>query len=88
MGDARARRLGSKEMGLTLSAGDVVRVCTAGSGGYGDPRQRPREAVLRDLLEGKVSAEAARRDYGVTATPTELRELAREEKEGIRELRE
>jgi N-methylhydantoinase B len=36
----------------------------AGGGGYGDPRSRDPEALARDLREGKVSPESARRDYG------------------------
>ena len=38
---------------------------TAGGGGYGDPRERPREAVLDDLANGDVTAEEARSVYGV-----------------------
>jgi N-methylhydantoinase B len=51
--------------GLThLQPGDVVVMDAAGGGGYGDPRERDREAVERDVREGKVSREGARRDYG------------------------
>jgi N-methylhydantoinase B len=38
-----------------------------GGGGYGDPRQRPREEVERDLRFGYISAEQARDDYGYEA---------------------
>lgn len=51
--------------GVTLRAGDVVRMAQAGGGGWGDPRTRPVEEVLRDVREGYVSVESARRDYGV-----------------------
>ncbi len=37
----------------------------AGGGGFGDPRTRDPEAVRRDVLNGLVSLEAARSDYGV-----------------------
>ena len=37
----------------------------AGGGGYGDPLTRDPQAVLRDVLNGFVSLEAAREDYGV-----------------------
>jgi N-methylhydantoinase B len=45
--------------------GDRVLLQPAGSGGYGDPRERPHEAVRRDVLDGYVSARAARELYGV-----------------------
>jgi N-methylhydantoinase B len=48
-----------------LAHGQRFRHRTAGGGGYGDPFQRDPEALLRDVREGKVSLEAARRDYGV-----------------------
>jgi N-methylhydantoinase B len=55
-----------KSKGLShLKAGDVVSLRTPGAGGYGDPKERDREAVRRDVRDGKVSAESARRDYGV-----------------------
>ncbi len=51
--------------GLTqLRPGDVVVMDAAGGGGYGDPAERDPEAMARDLREGKVSRERARRDYG------------------------
>jgi len=51
--------------GLTrLGPGDTVIMDAAGGGGYGDPKERDREALQRDLREGKVSRDAASRDYG------------------------
>ena len=37
---------------------------TPGGGGLGDPRRRSRERVARDVREGLVTPEAARREYG------------------------
>ena len=45
--------------------GDVIRVIGPGAGGYGNPFDRPAEAVLADVLKGAVSEERARQDYGV-----------------------
>jgi N-methylhydantoinase B len=48
-----------------VRAGEVIRVRTTGGGGWGDPLDRSRTAVLRDVVWGKVSDRAAREDYGV-----------------------
>ncbi|MFN8536797.1 MAG: hydantoinase B/oxoprolinase family protein [Thermomicrobiales bacterium] len=50
---------------MTIRRGDVYRHEQAGAGGWGDPFERDPAAVLRDVRNGFVSPEAARRDYGV-----------------------
>jgi N-methylhydantoinase B len=50
-----------------VPAGRRLVLSLPGGGGYGDPRQRPREAVERDLRFGYISAEQARDDYGYVA---------------------
>src|SRR5262249_39618552 len=50
---------------VELRAGDRVSDRTCGGGGYGPPGERDPELVRRDVREGKVSAERARRIYGV-----------------------
>ena len=50
---------------VTMRKGDVFRHVMAGGGGYGDPLERSPEAVLDDILEGKVSANQAAEAYGV-----------------------
>jgi N-methylhydantoinase B len=47
-----------------MKAGERLLLESAGGGGYGDPKKRAREAIVRDEAEGAVSAEAAQRDYG------------------------
>jgi len=36
-----------------------------GGGGFGDPRTRDPARVRDDVLDGLITAEQARRDYGV-----------------------
>ena len=48
-----------------IAAGDRIRVRYAGGGGYGDPRERDREAVRDDVAAGVVSAQAAHDVYGL-----------------------
>lgn len=50
---------------VPLRAGDRVLICTAGGGGFGDPRGRPVAEVLQDVRRGYVSRDAAEREYGV-----------------------
>lgn len=50
---------------LPLRKGDIVNICTGAGGGWGDPRERPREDVLRDVREGMMKPEVARRVYSV-----------------------
>lgn len=47
-----------------LNRGDRVTVSIGGGGGYGDPLERPRRLVEKDLRDGRVSHEAAREHYG------------------------
>ena len=42
-----------------------IRLDPPGGAGYGDPRERDPELVLRDVVDGYVSLEAAEREYGV-----------------------
>jgi len=66
-GTPQETRLGMTTSGTPLANGDVLRVVSPGGGGYGDPRERDPAAVERDLVEGKISAAAARKVYGVNA---------------------
>ena len=51
---------------LGLSKNDIIKVYTANGGGYGDPKNRPREKVLNDIKNGYLSKERAAEVYGVT----------------------
>lgn len=48
-----------------VQPGSTAIVRTAGGGGWGDPLARDPERVRQDVLEGLVSPEAARANYGV-----------------------
>lgn len=54
---------------LSLKAGEAIRVEQSGGGGWGDPRARDAAAVLEDVANGYVSADGAKRDYGVIVRP-------------------
>ena len=47
-----------------LEPGDVVRLELGGGAGYGDPRERPREQVERDLADGRITPAHAQAFYG------------------------
>jgi N-methylhydantoinase B len=59
------RDLGGLVDGEPVLAGQIMRVRTTGGGGWGDPLERESDLVLRDVIDGKVSAAAARDAYGV-----------------------
>ncbi len=63
--DGTARRLPPTATDVRLAAGDLVTLETPGGGGAGDPFARDPAQVLRDLEEGRITAEAAERVYGV-----------------------
>ncbi|MBO9195293.1 hydantoinase B/oxoprolinase family protein [Rhizobium sp. 16-449-1b] len=63
-GKAGERHLGKIDV-LTVNAGDTVTFLTPGAGGWGDPASRDPQAVLRDVINGFVTVEAAESDYGV-----------------------
>jgi N-methylhydantoinase B len=64
-GEPNERSIDPLSDGNVLKYGDVVRMETGGGGGYGDPFDRPADAVLEDVAGGFVSVESAARDYGV-----------------------
>jgi N-methylhydantoinase B len=69
--DGVTRHLPSKGA-FQAPPGSLVDMVTPGSGGYGDPAKRDPEAIGRDLVDGYVTPEAVRNEYGV-ADPEALR---------------
>lgn len=66
------RRLKAKGMEV-LAQDDVVSMRLPGAGGYGAPRERDPEQVALDVRGGKVSVEAAAREYRVVVDPLTLK---------------
>jgi N-methylhydantoinase B len=60
--------------GLTrMKPGDVIVMDAAGGGGFGDPLDRDPEMVREDVIQGYVSLEKAKEDYGVVIDPATLK---------------
>jgi N-methylhydantoinase B len=55
--------------GFVLRAGDIVRIESAGGGGWGDPLDRDAELVTADMKLGYLSREQAREHHGVEIGP-------------------
>lgn len=62
--DGLEERLLSK-VTIEIYRGDTLIIRTPGGGGYGDPEERERDAILDDIENGLVSPEAAREKYGL-----------------------
>jgi N-methylhydantoinase B len=62
--DGREQVLNSKG-GFTAPEGSLIRFQVPGSGGFGPVSERDPAAIRQDVLNGYVTPEAARRDYGV-----------------------
>lgn len=64
-GSDTPERIPSKIDNLEVEAGDRVIFRTAGSGGWGDPFDRPIEKVVQDVRHDIMSVERAATEYGV-----------------------
>ncbi len=62
--DTAPTRVSSKTT-LSLHPGDVISIQSCGGGGYGPPDRRDPLAVLRDVLEARISADRAATEYHV-----------------------
>lgn len=68
-GESGETALASKATYL-LSVGDLISLRLSGGGGYGEPLEREVDRVAADLREGYITADGARRDYGVIVNET------------------
>jgi N-methylhydantoinase B len=57
--------IGVMRSGIQAKKGALIRFWEGGGGGWQDPKSRPPEWVLDDVIDGFVSIEAARELYGV-----------------------
>ncbi len=55
----------TKDEGVPMAAGDVLRLETPGGGGFGNPRERPLQLVIEDLKLGYYDQRTAEAEYGV-----------------------
>ena len=62
--DGSAMRVKGKQF---VPHGRKVVMAFPGGAGYGDPSERPKELVKRDLARGYISEETAQTDYGLSA---------------------
>ncbi|MEH7342430.1 hydantoinase B/oxoprolinase family protein [Bacillus sp. JJ1532] len=54
----------------TMAPGDTITLKLPGGGGYGSPKERDPELVLSDVINGYISQEKAKEDYGVVIEST------------------
>src|SRR5699024_3616503 len=64
-GTTNEKYLGATFSNVSIVPGDTFTRPSAGGGGFGDPMERDIDAVLEDVIDGYVSLERARKDYGV-----------------------
>jgi N-methylhydantoinase B len=62
--DGTTKAWGSKEI-VEIPAGTVCESINGGGAGYGDPRRRDPERVVREVRDGLLTAAGAREVYGV-----------------------
>ncbi|HSL16296.1 MAG TPA: hydantoinase B/oxoprolinase family protein [Methylomirabilota bacterium] len=88
--DGTEQRLPSKCDEIAVKPGDMLIYRTAGGGGWKDPLDRPAGLVESDVAKGLVSADKARKEYGVVvgdaAATEELRATMRSERGGIKDF--
>ena len=68
--DGRVEVLAPKQADVPIAAGERLVVRTSGGGGLGRPERRAPDAVLADVIVGRVTPAAATRDYAVVLDAT------------------
>ncbi len=62
--------LSSKLSNFLMKQGDILRVVTAGGGGFRPANERDLDLIVKDFLSGKISNKQLRDDYGVVLSKT------------------
>ena len=60
---------------FTIQPMDRISLLEAGGGGFGEPTARAHDLVLKDVRNGFVSLDGAKRDYGVEIQPASLTDM-------------
>ncbi|HUA53766.1 MAG TPA: hydantoinase B/oxoprolinase family protein [Candidatus Sulfotelmatobacter sp.] len=76
--DGATSELPSKVPHTAVRAGDRFVCAGPAGGGYGDPKTREPARVLADVLDGLITPESARRDFGVAVADGRLDQAATE----------
>jgi N-methylhydantoinase B len=73
--DGTLKLFNTGKVNMRLNEGESYVLYSGGGGGFGAPKKRDRQAVLRDLRLGYVSEAVARETYGVKLTAKERQAL-------------
>ena len=88
-GTDKEKNVGMYATGVEIKKGDRIWFSQSGGGGVGDPRERDPDLVIRDVMDGWLSLEAARKFYGVVITVGDEEALEYEvDREATEKLRE
>jgi N-methylhydantoinase B/oxoprolinase/acetone carboxylase alpha subunit len=86
---SRQERLPAKVTGIPFAAGEYIEFREPNAAGYGDPLDRPPEAVREDVLDDFTTLELARDAYGVVFADERTLEIDADATEKLRaELRD
>ena len=77
--DGRVHKVPAKIV-QPIHEGQTLQYWSTGGGGYGPPTERVPELVVEDVLDGRVSVEAAEQVYGVVIKEGELDAVATRKK--------
>lgn len=81
----------AKVTGASFAAGEILQILEPNAAGYGDPLDRPANAVREDVLDDFTSLELAKEAYGVILDPKTIEidhEATEKQREEIRQRRD